>query len=143
MKEHTVPIDVHFRSGEITVAGHLYLPEDYETGQKRAAVVTVSPGGGIKEQTSGRYARELCDRGFVALAFDHRSYGESEGYPRHDEDPFAKIEDIKNAVTYLGNRPEVDPDRIGAMGICGGGGYTPAARRPPIEGSRPLRPSAE
>ncbi|MDX3862202.1 alpha/beta hydrolase [Streptomyces europaeiscabiei] len=122
-----MPIDVHFRSGGITVAGHLYLPEDYKEGQQRAAVVTVSPGGGIKEQTSGRYARELCDRGFVALAFDHRSYGESEGFPRYDEDPFAKIEDIKNAVSYLGNRPEVDPDRIGAMGICGGGGYAPAA----------------
>lgn len=95
-----------------------------QPGEQRPAVVVTAPGSGIKEQTSGRYADELSRRGFVALAFDHRSYGQSEGYPRFDEDPYGKAEDIKNAVSFLGNRSEVDVDRIGAMGICGGAGYT-------------------
>ena len=122
-----MPTDIHFPSGKLTLAGHLYLPADYVAGEKRPAVVTVAPGGGIKEQTSGRYARELSERGFVALAFDHSSYGASEGFPRFDEDPYVKTEDIKNAVSYLGSRSEVDAQRIGAIGICGGGGYAPYA----------------
>lgn len=119
-----MPIDIHFLSGKLTLAGHLYLPKDYRAGEKRPAVVTVAPGSGIKEQTAGRYARELSERGFVALAFDHSSYGASEGFPRFDEDPYLKTEDIKNAVSYLASRAEVDPQRVGAIGICGGGGYT-------------------
>ena len=116
--------DVHFPSQGSTLAGHLYIPEGMQPGEQRPAVVVTAPGSGIKEQTSGRYADELSRRGIVALAFDHRSYGQSEGYPRFDEDPYAKAEDIKNAVSFLGNRSEVDADRIGAMGICGGAGYT-------------------
>ena len=119
--------DVHFPSDGSTLAGHLYVPDDLQSGERRPAVVVVSPGSGIKEQTSGRYADELHRRGFVALAFDHRTYGESEGYPRFDENPYAKAEDIKNAVSFLGNRAEVEVDKIGAMGICGGGGYAPYA----------------
>ncbi len=119
--------DVHFPSAGSTLAGHLYTPDEIESGERRPAVVVVAPGSGIKEQVSGRYAQELSDRGLIALAFDHRSYGESEGYPRYDEDPYAKVEDIKNAVSFLGTRPEVHPDRIGATGICGGGGYAPYA----------------
>ena len=119
--------DVHFPSAGATLAGHLYTPDEVEPGERRPAVVVVAPGSGIKEQVSGRYAQELSDRGLVALAFDHRSYGESEGYPRYDEDPYAKVEDIKNAVSFLGNRLEVDSARIGATGICGGGGYAPYA----------------
>jgi fermentation-respiration switch protein FrsA (DUF1100 family) len=119
--------DVHFPSDGSTLAGHLYVPDDLQPGERRPAVVVVSPGSGIKEQTAGRYADELHRRGFVTLAFDHRTYGESEGYPRFDENPYAKAEDIKNAVSFLGNRAEVDADKIGAMGICGGGGYAPYA----------------
>jgi hypothetical protein len=122
-----MPIHVHFLSDNLTLAGHLYLPVGHQPGDRHPAVVTVSPGGGIKEQTSGRYARELSERGFVTLAFDHRSYGESEGFPRFDENAYSKIEDIKSAVGYLGRRPEVDPSRVGVMGICGGAGYSLAA----------------
>ncbi|TFB30352.1 alpha/beta hydrolase [Pedobacter alluvionis] len=121
------PKSVHFRSGNLTLAGHLYIPFDFKEGEKRPAVIVLSPGGGIKEQTSGRYASELSKKGFIALAFDHRSYGESEGYPRFDEDPFTKVEDTKNAVSYLTTRTEVDSERIGVMGICGGGGVAPTA----------------
>lgn len=119
--------DVRFPGGDSTLAGHLYVPEGIEPGERRSAVVVVAPGSGIKEQASGRYAKELSDRGLIALAFDHRSYGESEGYPRYDEDPYSKVDDIKHAVSFLGNRAEVDANGIGTMGICGGGGYAPYA----------------
>ncbi|NIL84640.1 alpha/beta hydrolase [Rhodococcus sp. 06-221-2] len=118
---------VEFHSDGAVLVGHLYIPEDLQAGEQRPSVVVVSPGSGIKEQTSGRYADELHRRGLVALAFDHRTYGESEGSPRFDENPYAKTEDIKNAVSFLGNQSEVSRDRIGAMGICGGGGYAPYA----------------
>ena len=121
------PVDIHFRSGNLTLSGHLYIPADYLPGEKRQAVLVIAPGGGVKEQTSGRYAQELASKGFVTLAFDHRSYGQSEGYPRFDEDPFTKVEDTKNAVSYLTTRMEVDSERIGVMGICGGGGVAPTA----------------
>ena len=119
--------DVHFLSDGSTLAGHLYVPDNLQPGEQRPAVVVVSPGSGIKEQTSGRYADELNRRGFIALAFDHSTYGESEGYPRFDENPYGKAEDIKNAVSFLGCRAEVNAEKIGAMGVCGGGGYTPYA----------------
>ncbi|SMQ74785.1 hypothetical protein SAMN06295943_3178 [Agreia sp. VKM Ac-1783] len=117
--------EVWFPSERHALAGHLYLPDDSPSGSTRSlpAVVVASPGSGIKEQTSGRYAEELSRLGFAALAFDHRGYGESEGYPRYDEDPIAKAEDIKNAISFLGRRPEIDPQRLAAMGICGGAGY--------------------
>ena len=118
---------VHCPSAGSTLAAHLFVPDEMEPGERRPAIVVVAPGSGIKEQVSGTYARDLCSRGFVALAFDHRTYGESEGYPRYDEDPYAKVEDIKCAVSFLGNRGEVDADRLGALGICGGGGYAPYA----------------
>jgi uncharacterized protein len=71
--------------------------------------------------------QRLSALGYAALAFDHASYGESEGFPRTDEDPFAKIEDVKNAVTFLTDRAGVNAARIAAVGVCAGGGYAPAA----------------
>lgn len=121
------PIKVSFQSSGLALAGNLHLPENYNSGEQLPAIVTVTPWGGIKEQTAGNYARRLSEQGFVTLAFDHRSYGESEGSPRFDEDPFNKVEDIKSAVTFLTGRPEVDPERIGIVGVCAGGGYAPYA----------------
>jgi fermentation-respiration switch protein FrsA (DUF1100 family) len=120
--------DVEFASGSLKLAGNLYLPADAQTeGRKLPAILLVTPCGGIKEQTAGLYAQLLSKHGFVTLAFDNSSFGESEGSPRFNEDGFVKVEDIKNAVTFLGTRPEVDPNRIGAVGICGAGAYVPFA----------------
>jgi fermentation-respiration switch protein FrsA (DUF1100 family) len=117
--------DISFLSDERKLVGHLYLPDDRPADQRRPAVVVVGASSGTKEQTPAEYARRLVRLGYVALAFDHSSYGESDGTPRSDENPFAKSEDIKNAVTFLTSREEVDRGRIAALGICGGGGFAP------------------
>jgi fermentation-respiration switch protein FrsA (DUF1100 family) len=120
-----MPLKVKFLSDGRKLVGNLYLPEGRTPGERVAAVVAVGASSGTKEQTPAVYSQRLAELGYAALAFDHSTYGESEGTPRSDENPFAKSEDIKSAVTFLSSRAEVDPERIGALGVCGGGGFAP------------------
>ncbi|WP_330293441.1 alpha/beta hydrolase [Streptomyces sp. NBC_00576] len=117
---------VTFMSNHLTLAGTLYLPDDYD-GRPRSAVVVGHPAGGVKEQTAGRYAEELSRKGFVALAYDAPFQGESEGEPRGLEDPFQHAEGVRAAVSFVSTRSEVDPQRIGGLGICASGAYVPYA----------------
>ncbi|KAF9343361.1 hypothetical protein BGX34_006862 [Mortierella sp. NVP85] len=116
------PIEVAFPSNNIKISAHLYVPKA-NSDEKFPALVVLHPGGGVKEQTAGLYARKLAENGYVTLAFDRRYQGESEGTPRNLEDPFASIEDTKSAMTYLACHDKVDADRIGILGVCAGGGY--------------------
>ncbi|MGL4369195.1 MAG: alpha/beta hydrolase [Spirochaetota bacterium] len=107
----------------ITVAADMYLPKNIDTSKKYAAIVIGTPFGGVKEQGAGIYAQAMAERGFVAIAFDESYNGESGGEPRHISSPDIFVEDFSAGVDFLGTRPFVDRNRIGAIGICGSGGF--------------------
>lgn len=108
----------------IRLAGEMYYPEGFSATKQYPSIVVVHPGGGVKEQTVAIYARKLAEKGYVTLTFDSAYQGESEGTPRHLEDPESRVEDIRSAVDYMTTKGFVDRDNIGALGICAGGGYT-------------------
>lgn len=112
-------VTFHNRYG-ITLAADLYAPKG-ETGPF-AAIAVCGPFGAVKEQSSGLYAQEMAIRGFLTIAFDPSFTGESGGEPRYVASPDINTEDFQAAVDYLSTRPDVDPERIGIIGICGWGG---------------------
>ena len=101
------------------VAGHMYLPKNFDASKKYKAVVVTSPFGAVKEQSSGLYAQELAKNGFVTVAFDPSTTGESSGSRRNMGSPEIFTEDYHAAVDFVTNLKFVDPDKVGAMGICG------------------------
>ena len=111
-------VTFHNRYG-ITLAADLYAPKG-ET--PFAAIAVCGPFGAVKEQSSGLYAQEMAIRGFLTIAFDPSFTGESGGEPRYVASPDINTEDFQAAVDYLSTRPDVDPERIGIIGICGWGG---------------------
>lgn len=111
----------------IDVAGDLYMPVYINRSQKRRALVVGHPFTGVKEQTSGLHAQKMAEMGYIALAFDASFWGDSGGEPRNVEVPEIRVEDFCAAVDFLSNHPLVDPQKIGVIGICGGGGYSVSA----------------
>lgn len=106
-------------------AADLYLPPDFDEQKRYPAIVSTHPIGSCKEQTAGNvYAKGLAAAGFVVLVPDASFQGASGGEPRFIEDPAIRVSDIRFAVDYLQSLSYVDSDRIGAIGVCGGGAYT-------------------
>ena len=113
-------ITLHNRYG-ITLAADLYIPQN--AAGRLPAIAVSGPFGAVKEQASGLYAQTLAERGFLTIAFDPSFTGESGGQPRYVASPDINTEDFSAAVDYLSTRPDVDPERIGILGICGWGGF--------------------
>ena len=134
----------------IEIAANVHFPDGFDEAGKYPAVVISGPAGCVKEQTAGLYAGKLAESGFVAIALDSPFQGQSKGDPRFQESPYVRVEDIRSAVDYLVTLSYVDEDRIGALGICAGGGYVASAamteRRikavalaSPVDGGREMR----
>ena len=104
----------------ITLAADLYVPKNAKG--KLPAIAVSGPFGACKEQSSGLYAQTLAERGFLTIAFDPSFTGESGGYPRAMNSPDINVEDFHAAVDFLSVQENVDPERIGIIGICGWGG---------------------
>lgn len=113
----------------ITVAANVYLPAGYDATKSYAAVVVSHPNGGVKEQVSGMFAQALAEAGYIAIACDARYQGMSGGKPRGLDNPTFRIGDTRGMIDYISQYPGVDKNRIGAFGVCGGGGYTIAAAK--------------
>lgn len=112
-------VTFHNRYG-ITLAADLYMPKN--RNGKMAALAVAGPFGAVKEQASGLYAQKLAEMGFLTIAFDPSFIGESGGRTRNVASPDINTEDFSAAVDYLSNRSDVNPDKIGIVGICGFGG---------------------
>ncbi len=112
-------ITFHNRYG-ITLAADMYIPKN--ASGKLPAIAVSGPFGAVKEQCSGLYAQTLAERGFLTIAFDPSFTGESGGIPRYVASPDINTEDFSAAVDFLSVQENVDPDRIGILGICGWGG---------------------
>lgn len=104
----------------VTLAADMYKPKDSDG--KLAAIAVSGPFGAVKEQSSGLYAQQLAERGFLTIAFDPSFTGESGGMPRRVASPDINVEDFSAAVDYLVNLDGVDSEKVGILGICGWGG---------------------
>lgn len=114
---------VEFKSEGLVLTGSLHLPENFDEKKTYKAVVVTGSWTTVKEQMADLYAAKLAKEGFVALTFDFRNYGESEGQPRNYENPEMKARDIVNAVEFLKNLNFVDRKNIGGLAVCASTGY--------------------
>lgn len=115
---------VTYKLNGVAIAANIYTPPNYDPAKKYPAITVAHPNGGIKEQTAGLYAQSLAEAGYITIAADAAYQGASGGEPRHTDKPVYRTEDIHGMADFIAGYPGVDVNRIGAFGICGGGGYT-------------------
>ena len=108
----------------LKIAANVYTPAGYDPAKCYPALVVAHPNGGVKEQVAGLYSQRMAEKGYICLAFDAAYQGASEGEPRNTDKPANRIDDIRRAADILLQYPGVDANRVGILGICGGGGYT-------------------
>jgi len=114
--------DIIFTSKGLHCSGWIYVPDGQAEGQKAPAIILAHGFAGEKETILPDYAEQFVRAGLVALIFDYRYFGDSEGEPRHQLFPLEQVEDVRNAITWISNQPEVDSQRIGLWGTSYGGG---------------------
>ncbi len=112
--------NVHFYSDCLKLSGRIYLPEDYQSGERRPAIICVHGNSGRRDVYMPSFARCLARNGYVSFIFYHRGFGDSEGV-RTRNVPMEQVRDIMNATTFMQQRPEVDPEKIGLFGVSFGG----------------------
>lgn len=115
---------VKYKLNGIDIAANVYTPAGYDVSKKYPAVVVAHPNGGVKEQTAGLYAQRLAENGYITIAADAAYQGASGGEPRHTDKPSFRTEDIHGMADFITQYTGVDAERLGVLGICGGGGYT-------------------
>jgi len=108
----------------LKIAANVYIPAHYDPNGSYPAITVAHPNGGVKEQTAGRHAQRLAEQGYITVAADAAYQGHSEGEPRSVDKPFFRTDDIHGMADFIAGFPGVDASRLGALGICGGGGYT-------------------
>ncbi|ENM5751900.1 alpha/beta hydrolase [Vibrio mimicus] len=117
---------ITFRNADMAwdISALVLFPEGFNESKRYPTMISVHPFGSCKEQTSSAvYGKALAELGYVVIAFDASFQGESGGFPRYVEDPSQRVEDISRVIDYAVTLPYVDENRIGGLGICGGGGY--------------------
>jgi fermentation-respiration switch protein FrsA (DUF1100 family) len=117
---HPVSYQLH----GLEIAANVYTPAGYNPDDRYPAVVVAHPNGGVKEQVAGLYAQRLAEKGYITIAADAAYQGASGGTPRNIDKPANRIEDIHGMADYITQYPGVDANRLGLLGICGGGGYS-------------------
>ena len=112
------------RNDGISIAANVYTPAGYDKTKKYPAIVVAHPNGGVKEQVAGLYAELLAKQGYIVIVPDAAYQGASGGTPRNVDTPSSRTADLHAAADFISTYAGVDPNRIGILGICGGGGYT-------------------
>jgi fermentation-respiration switch protein FrsA (DUF1100 family) len=126
-KVHIHP--VKYPLNGVDIVANVYTPANFDPAKKYPAIVVAHPNGGVKEQTAGLYAQRLAEQGYVAITADAAYQGGSGGLPRSVDIPTNRIEDIHSMADFISCYTGVDANRLGLLGICGGGGYSLAAAK--------------
>jgi fermentation-respiration switch protein FrsA (DUF1100 family) len=111
----------------IEISANVYTPANYDPAKSYPVIVVAHPNGGVKEQVAGLYAQRLAESGYITIAADASYQGASGGEPRNTDKPAFRIEDIRGMADYISQYAGADAERIGLLGVCGGGGYSLAA----------------
>ncbi|WP_407657852.1 MULTISPECIES: alpha/beta hydrolase [Limnobaculum] len=115
---------VTYKLNGIDIAANVYTPANYDPGKTYPTVVVAHPNGGVKEQVAGLYAQRLAEQGYISITADAAYQGASGGTPRNVDKPAHRIEDIHGMADFISQYAGVDVERLGLLGICGGGGYS-------------------
>jgi len=118
---------VKYKLDGLDISANVYTPANYDSHKKYPTIVVAHPNGGVKEQVAGLYAQRLAEQGYITITADAAYQGASGGMPRSVDKPSHRIEDIHGMADFISQYAGVDGQRLGLLGICGGGGYSLAA----------------